>query len=107
MAIEDLGPQHIGMAMEVDKDGTLVGFRLSRYERSLVDGVQQWRLFSDQSAWTIKLPAGTRIRCQPFGLVASGTHPIVGAPPAPGTMPAVAAEAPRTPESWLSPAPQG
>lgn len=117
LPIEDLSPEWIGTRIEVDDGkGTMVGFRLGRYEQTVVDDKPQWRLFSDQPAWTIKLPAGTKLRYVPgsdtLGIYAASSHPpaearsdrYASAPPV--TVPQGPA-APRGPGSWVTPPPHG
>jgi len=112
--IEDLAPEWIGLAMEVeDAGGTTIGFRLGRYEKTEADSQPVWRLFSDHPAWSVTVHAGTRLRFarQPSGPPAHTGHyppedPAAGSsgaqlppPPPPGPPRAPA----RNPQSWVTP----
>jgi hypothetical protein len=115
--IEELGPEWIGLTMEVeDEGGTTIGFRLGRYERTTVDSKPMWRLFSDQPAWSVTLYAGTRLRCVPPVPAPGGQtspypqQPVPGAHLAP-QVPQYPASAPpgptvRSPQSWVSQPPR-
>lgn len=114
--IEDIGPDWIGASIEVDDGkGATVGFRLGRYERTTVDDKPQWRLFSDQPTWNIKVPAGSKLRFSPTagdpGIKAPSSHlqaPPISAlqPPAPPVTVPPAPAAPRGPQSWVTTPPR-
>ncbi|CAM5363361.1 hypothetical protein [Streptomyces viridochromogenes] len=115
--IEDLGPEWIGLMMEVeDEGGTKIGFRLGRYERTTVDGKPMWRLYSDQPAWSVTLYAGTKLRCVPPARVPGSQtgpypqQPVPAAYPAP-QVPQFPVSAPpgptaRSPQSWVNQPPR-
>lgn len=111
LPIEDIGPDLIGARIEVyDGKGATVGFRLGRYERTTVDGEPQWRLISDQPAWSIKLSAGSTLRVSsatpargidgPSSQSQTPAHP--GPRPSVGPVTAHAPTQPRSPQSWVT-----
>ncbi|MGW6457483.1 hypothetical protein ACWF94_16455 [Streptomyces sp. NPDC055078] len=101
--IEELNPSWIGLAMELETRGTVVGFRLARYERVTRDGQQLWILFSADQPWRTEVPAGTKV-----WWVRQPAHPgVQPAQPAQQTAAAVAAPAQLSPQSWVTPPPAG
>ncbi|MET2714535.1 hypothetical protein ABXV03_02185 [Streptomyces harbinensis] len=107
--IEELHPGLIGMAMEVGThDGTSVGFRLARYEKSVRDGRPTWLLFSAGHPWRVEVHGGSRIRCvmkfddggRPHGQYAAQV------PPTPATAPPLPTAPPSNPPvhtAWMPP----
>lgn len=103
--IEELSPDWIGLAMEVDtQDGTRVGFRLARYEKTARDNEPLWILFSADHAWRTEVHTGSKVRWMP--------RPNDATQPAsyyPHTVPVAAPAAPPppaphlTPQSWVVP----
>lgn len=106
--IEDLDLGWIGMTIEVDTpDGSQVGFRLARYEKTTRDGEPLWILFSTDHPWRTELTAGAKIRWihrpaapgRPTGYYVpqqQNTSPVTAPPaaPAPGQL---------NPSSWVTP----
>ncbi|MCM2388804.1 hypothetical protein [Streptomyces albipurpureus] len=99
-SIEQLNPSWIGLAIELETgDGTVVGFRLARYERVARDGEQLWILFSADQPWRTEVSAGTKVRWvrQPaYPGALPGQHPHQ-------TAAAVATPAQLSPQSWVTP----
>ncbi|MEU4260243.1 hypothetical protein AB0B42_29120 [Streptomyces fradiae] len=106
--IEDLDLGWIGMTIEVDTpDGSQVGFRLARYEKTTRDGEPLWILFSTDHPWRTELTAGAKIRWihrpadpgRPTGYYVPQqqyTSPVAAPPAAP-------APGPLNPSSWVTP----
>jgi hypothetical protein len=109
--IEELGLRWIGMTIEVDtQDGTQVGFRLARYEKTTRDGKSLWILFSADHPWRTEVTAGAKLRWIPRPVDPgrpTGHYPQQY--PAPVTVPPAtsAATSPLSPNSWVTPPPTG
>ncbi|WP_236653312.1 hypothetical protein [Streptacidiphilus melanogenes] len=104
--IEELTPEWIDAAVEVvTPDGSTVGFRLSRYEKTTRDGEPLWMLFSTEQPWRIEVGAGAVLRRtpKPAGMPgpAGGFGPAPVVSPAPVTAPAAPTPAPLSPQSWV------
>lgn len=103
--IEDLNPEWIGLKIETEAEpGITVGFRIGRYEKSTIDDTPVWRLFSDGAPWSVTLRPGARVRWTP---PAGHSAQLAAGPPVTVSRPAApAAQAGRTPQSWLTQPPQ-
>ncbi|WP_252395960.1 hypothetical protein [Streptantibioticus parmotrematis] len=106
MSIEDLDLDWIGMTIEVDTpDGSKVGFRLARYEKTTRDSEPLWVLFSADQPWRTELTAGAKVRWvhrpidpgRPAGQHFS-PHPNPVTAPQAGPV-----SAPLSPASWVTP----
>ncbi|MFC1435327.1 hypothetical protein ACEZDB_32275 [Streptacidiphilus sp. N1-3] len=101
--IEELAPEWIDSAVEViTPDGSTVGFRLARYEKTTRDGEPLWLLFSTEQPWRIEVGAGAVVRFTPRPAVpgpAAGFGPAPVVSPTPVTAPV--APTPLNPQSWV------
>ncbi|WP_445517288.1 hypothetical protein [Streptomyces sp. NEAU-174] len=105
--IEELNPGWIGMPIEVDDlQGVAVGFRLARYERTMVDNTRTWILYSDGSPWRTEVRAGAKVRW--VGTVPAPGQ-FVSPQPAPphSAVTALPQQAQLSPQSWVTPTPGG